>query len=117
MQKTMITATTVFALFMSAGASMAGPLNGHGFSGKAHAVRSSVSQAIGNADQMAHTYRTDIGFGQDQNNLTSTQSTSSSAKITFPVNRPQEGKKLSDWVTGDHQKILKTLPQITSHHR
>ncbi|AHD10062.1 hypothetical protein [Phaeobacter gallaeciensis] len=69
MQKTMITATTVFALFMSAGASMAGPLNGHGFSGKAHDVRSTVSQALNNADQMAHTYHADKGFGQDQDNL------------------------------------------------
>ncbi|UWS08282.1 hypothetical protein [Phaeobacter inhibens] len=47
MQKTLITAATVFALVLSAGASMAGPLNGHSFGGKAHDVRSSVSQAFG----------------------------------------------------------------------
>ncbi|ATF18788.1 hypothetical protein [Phaeobacter gallaeciensis] len=60
MQKTMITATTVFALLMSAGASMAGPLSGHGFGGKAHGVRASVSQALNNADQMAHTQQITI---------------------------------------------------------
>ncbi|AHD11856.1 hypothetical protein [Phaeobacter gallaeciensis] len=116
MQKTMITAATVFALVISAGASMAGPLNGHGFSGKAHDVRVSASQALNNADRGANTgsrnagivgaadttqgiiqfysvdtiadavavaqmiapnakatYNADHGFGQDQNNLTSSE--------------------------------------------
>ncbi len=65
MQKTMITAATVFALVMSAGASMAGPLNGNGFGGKAHDVRSAVSQAFD--------HQTDHGFDLSQNNLSSTQ--------------------------------------------
>ncbi|AHD11857.1 hypothetical protein [Phaeobacter gallaeciensis] len=106
MQKTMITATTVFALLMSAGASMAGPLNGHSFGGNAHDVRSSVSQAIGNTDKMAHTYHADHGFGQDQNNLTSTQSTSSSAKITYPVNRPQDTHAIMDVAKENPQQLL-----------
>ena len=55
MQKTVITAATVFALLMSAGASMAGPLNGNGFSGKAHDMRASASQAFNTAGQIAHT--------------------------------------------------------------
>ncbi|MEO1108957.1 MAG: hypothetical protein AAFX90_13655 [Pseudomonadota bacterium] len=55
MQKTMITAATVFALVMSVTASMAGPLNGHSFGGKAHDMRASASQAINNADHMANT--------------------------------------------------------------
>ncbi|OED49162.1 hypothetical protein AB838_07855 [Rhodobacteraceae bacterium (ex Bugula neritina AB1)] len=55
MQKTMITAATVLALVVSAGASMAGPLNGHSFGGKAHDLRASASQALNSADQMAHT--------------------------------------------------------------
>ncbi|MEO1108956.1 MAG: hypothetical protein AAFX90_13650 [Pseudomonadota bacterium] len=46
MQKTMITVATVFALVMSAGASMAAPLGDHGFGGRAHDVRSNVSQVF-----------------------------------------------------------------------
>ena len=65
MQKTVITAATVFALLMSAGASMAGPLNGNGFSGKAHDVRSTVSQAFD--------HQTDHGFSLIQNTLSSAQ--------------------------------------------
>jgi len=55
MQKTMITAATMFALLMSAGASMAEPLNGHSFGGKAHDVRASATQAFNTASQIAHT--------------------------------------------------------------
>ncbi|MFS4583778.1 hypothetical protein [Phaeobacter sp. C3_T13_0] len=73
MQKTMITAATVFALVMSAGASMAGPLNGHSFGGKAHDVRAAASQALNNADRGAHTHQTDPGFNQDQEDSSSTQ--------------------------------------------
>ncbi|UWS04318.1 hypothetical protein K4K94_00900 [Phaeobacter inhibens] len=62
MQKTLITAATVFALVVSAGASMAGPLNGHGFGGKTHDVRASASQAFNNADQMAHTSSRNAGM-------------------------------------------------------
>ncbi|ATF18786.1 hypothetical protein [Phaeobacter gallaeciensis] len=97
MQKTMITATTVFALLMSAGASMAGPLNGHSFGGNAHDVRSFVSQAIGNTDKMAHTYHADHGFGQDQNNLSSAQSASNGGdQACYPVNRPQDVHAIRD---------------------
>ncbi len=73
MQKTMFTAATVFALVVTAGASMAGPLNGNGFSGKAHDVRSNVSQAINTADHGAHTHQTGPGFDPGQDNLSSTQ--------------------------------------------
>ncbi|AXT27664.1 hypothetical protein D1823_14480 [Ruegeria sp. AD91A] len=73
MQKTMITTATVFALVMSAGASMAGPLNGHSFGGKAHDARSTVSQALDNADHGAHTHQTDPGFDPDQENSSSTE--------------------------------------------
>ncbi|WP_299546861.1 hypothetical protein [uncultured Tateyamaria sp.] len=73
MQKTMLTAATVFALVTSAGASMAGPLNGHSFGGKAHDVRASASQALNNADRGANTHQTDPGFDPGQDNLSSTQ--------------------------------------------
>ena len=46
MQKTMLTAATIFAVVTTAGASMAGPLNGNGFGGNSHDVRSNVSQAF-----------------------------------------------------------------------
>ncbi|WP_299546858.1 hypothetical protein [uncultured Tateyamaria sp.] len=128
MQKTLITAATVFALVMSAGASMAGPLNGHSFGGKAHDVRASASQVLNNADQMARTgshnadmvglaetsqgilqiysvdsiadavaiaqmiapnakatYHADHGFGQDQDNLSSTQPLGEEESKIIPV--------------------------------
>ncbi|WP_170347517.1 hypothetical protein [Ruegeria atlantica] len=65
MQKTMITAATVFALLMSAGASMAGPLNGHSFGGKTHDARSTVSQALDNADRGANTHQTTTVTGSN----------------------------------------------------
>lgn len=43
MKKTMITAATVFAIFASAGASMAGPFDGHANNGAARGIHSSVS--------------------------------------------------------------------------
>ncbi|AUQ49295.1 outer membrane autotransporter [Phaeobacter inhibens] len=77
MQKTLITTATVFTLVMSAGASMAGPLNGHSFGGKAHDVRSTVSQALNSAGQMAHTLQitkgsTDLAVGEQPTTLSST---------------------------------------------
>ncbi|WP_170347518.1 hypothetical protein [Ruegeria atlantica] len=73
MQKTMITATTVFALVVSAGASMAGPLGDHGFNGKAHDASSAVSQAHNSADLGDHTHQTDPGFDSGQENSSSTE--------------------------------------------
>ncbi|UWR96390.1 hypothetical protein [Phaeobacter inhibens] len=73
MQKTLITAATVFALVMSAGASMAGPLNGHGFGGNAHDVRTSVSQALNNAARGAHTHQTDPAIEPGQEDQSSTE--------------------------------------------
>ena len=73
MQKTLITAATVFALLMSAGASMAGPLNGHSLGGKAHDMQASVSQTLNAADSGVHANQTNLGFGSGQENLSSTQ--------------------------------------------
>ncbi|WP_299546867.1 hypothetical protein [uncultured Tateyamaria sp.] len=58
MKKTLITSITAFAIVLSAGMSMAGPLGDHGFGGKAHDVRSSVSQAVKQADRTANTHQT-----------------------------------------------------------
>ncbi|UWR96392.1 hypothetical protein [Phaeobacter inhibens] len=65
MKKTLITSVTALAIVLNAGMSMAGPLNGQSFGGKAHDVRASVTQAFD--------HQTDHGFGLSQNNLSSTQ--------------------------------------------
>lgn len=65
MKKTLITSVTALAIVLNAGMSMAGPLNGQSFGGKAHDVRASVAQAFD--------HQTDHGFGLSQNNLSSTQ--------------------------------------------
>ena len=85
MKKVMITTATVFALAMSAGMSMAGPLRDHGQRGNAHNARSSVSQALNTAATKANTYQSDPSFASPsdrytgQNNLSSTQQISTSS--------------------------------------
>ncbi|AXT27662.1 hypothetical protein D1823_14470 [Ruegeria sp. AD91A] len=86
MKKTLITSVTAFAVVLSAGMSMAGPLGDHGLRGQAHDARSAVSQALNNADRMANTHQTtkmtdrgvDLLAEQDvgEENLISAQETS-----------------------------------------
>ncbi|WP_216824960.1 hypothetical protein [Roseovarius sp. EL26] len=78
MQKVMITTATVFALVVSAGMSMAGPLGGNGQRGFAQDVRSSVSQAFDQQTTKTIGLGLDLSSKQDpsQKNLSSTQKTS-----------------------------------------
>lgn len=58
MKKSLITSATALVIVLNAGMSMADPLGDHGFGGKAHGVRPSVSQALKQADSMANTHQT-----------------------------------------------------------
>ncbi|KIC42194.1 hypothetical protein RA27_02015 [Ruegeria sp. ANG-R] len=53
MKKTLITSATAFAIVLSAGMSMAGPLRDHGQRGTVHDARSTISQAINHSDRIA----------------------------------------------------------------
>lgn len=53
MKKTLITSATAFAIVLSAGMSMAGPLRDHGQRGTVHDARSTISQAISHSDRIA----------------------------------------------------------------
>lgn len=87
MKKVMITTATVFAIVLTAGMSMAGPLRDHSQRGFAPDVRSSVSQAFNHTDRKATDFqsstRTDRGFdvsvkydlGQTELSSTQQQST------------------------------------------
>ncbi|UWR91230.1 hypothetical protein K4K96_10945 [Phaeobacter inhibens] len=69
MKKTLITSATALAIVLNAGMSMAGPLDDHSFGGKAHDVRSSVSQAFDHETTVR-------SFDPSQKNLSWTQSQS-----------------------------------------
>ncbi|WP_298934630.1 hypothetical protein [uncultured Ruegeria sp.] len=76
MKKTLITSVTAFAILLSAGTSMAGPLRDHGQRGFARDIRSSVSQARNQADGMAYTQRAtkrpaDVAVGEQPTALSS----------------------------------------------
>jgi len=58
MKKVMITTATAFALVLSAGMSMAGPLRDHGQRSNAHDVRSAVSQTRTHADTKSKYHQT-----------------------------------------------------------
>ncbi len=83
MKKTLISSVTAFAIVLSAGMAMAGPVRDHGQRGHAHHVRSTVSQAFNHADKMTKTHQStnmadrsfDVTSKQDlgQTNLSSTQ--------------------------------------------
>lgn len=63
MQKTLITSVTAFAITLSAGMSMAGPLRDHGQPGHAHGVSSTVSQVRTHAETKSKTHQTTKGSG------------------------------------------------------
>ena len=58
MKKVLITSAAAFAVILSAGVSMAGPLNGHGQRTHAHDVRSAVSQTRTHADTKSKYHQT-----------------------------------------------------------
>ncbi|MES0863363.1 hypothetical protein ABLN87_13485 [Ruegeria sp. SCPT10] len=63
MKKAMITTATMFALVVSSGMSMAGPLRDHAQRGHAQDVRSTVSQAHTHAETKSKTQQTTKGSG------------------------------------------------------
>jgi len=83
MKKTLITSVTAFAIVLTAGMAMAGPLCDQGQRGNTHDGRLSVSQAFNHIDSKANDFQsgtlTDSGFDVPakydlgQTNLSSTQ--------------------------------------------
>ncbi|MEW2915830.1 hypothetical protein AB1A64_02050 [Ruegeria sp. ANG10] len=83
MKKTLITSITAFAIVLSAGMAVAGPLRDHGHGGFTSDARSSVSQAFDHtyrkATDLQSSTRTDCGFDAlakydlGQSNLSSTR--------------------------------------------
>ncbi|KIC39867.1 hypothetical protein RA27_16295 [Ruegeria sp. ANG-R] len=115
MKKTLITSVTALAIVLSAGMSMAGPSRAHGNHGRAHDVRSSISQTLNQSGKIINTEQT--------NNLTDRsldfspkhslgQSNLSSAQ-PYPVFNPKWSARLPDvdviWVddgSGAHTVIF-----------
>ncbi len=57
MKKTLITSVTAFAIVLTAGMAMAGPLRDHGQRGLTHDARSSISQTRNHTDRTANTHQ------------------------------------------------------------